>query len=139
MYKRQVHTLRNQRVEIHRNGDTIDLAGIQDYTAPAPYEPDLPAALAGRDPHRFVLLLAHQPRQAKQASDLGVDLQISGHTHGGQMWPIRYLVPLQQPSLQGLDQVGTTALYTTRGAGAWGPPVRVGAPPEITLIKIMSQ
>ena len=55
------------------------------------------------------------------------------------MWPIRYLVPLQQPSLQGLDQVGTTALYTTRGAGAWGPPVRVGAPPEITLIKIMSQ
>lgn len=134
-----VHTLRNQRVEIHRNGDTIDLAGIQDYTAPAPYEPDLPAALAGRDPNRFVLLLAHQPRQAKQASDLGVDLQISGHTHGGQMWPIRYLVPLQQPSLQGLDQVGNTALYTTRGAGAWGPPVRVGAPPEITLIEIMSQ
>ncbi|MET9201263.1 metallophosphoesterase [Gordonia sp. NPDC003585] len=133
-----IHTLRNQRVTIERGGAAIDLAGIQDYTAPDPYEPDLPAALAGRDPNRFVLLLAHQPRQAIEASDLGVDLQISGHTHGGQMWPIRYLVTLQQPSLQGLDRVGNTVLYTTRGAGAWGPPVRVAAPPEITLIKTMS-
>ncbi|AZG47750.1 metallophosphoesterase [Gordonia insulae] len=131
-----VHTLRNQRVTVEHNGSAIDLAGIQDATAPTPYEPDLPAALADRDPSRFVLLLAHEPRQALEASDLGVDLQLSGHTHGGQMWPIRYLVTLQQPSLQGLDRVGSTVLYTTRGAGAWGPPVRVGAPPEITILEL---
>ncbi|MDL9946440.1 metallophosphoesterase [Gordonia sp. ABSL11-1] len=131
-----VHTLRNQRVAVERNGATIDIAGIQDYTAPAPYEPDLPAALAGRDPQRFVLLLAHEPRQALEASDLDVDMQVSGHTHGGQIWPIRYLVPLQQPSVEGLDTIGNTTLYTTRGAGAWGPPVRVGAPPEITVLEL---
>ncbi|WP_207838565.1 metallophosphoesterase [Williamsia soli] len=132
-----VRTLRNERVSIDRDGATIDLVGIHDYSSPKPYEPDLDAALAGRDRNVFALLLAHEPRQAFEASDLGVDLQLSGHTHGGQMWPIRYLVPLQQPSLQGLDQVGNTTLYTTRGAGAWGPPVRVGAPPEITILTLV--
>jgi predicted MPP superfamily phosphohydrolase len=131
-----VTTLRNQRVEVTHDGATIDVVGIQDYTAPQPYEPDLPRALAGSDPDRFRLLLAHEPRQALQASDLGVDLQLSGHTHGGQIWPIRYLVPLQQPSVEGLDKVGNTVLYTTRGAGAWGPPVRVGAPPEVTILEL---
>ena len=131
-----VRTLRNERVEISRNGSVIDLAGIHDRTAPAPYEPDLRAALAGHDPSRFVLLAAHEPKQAIEAADHGVDLQVSGHTHGGQMWPIRYLVPLQQPSVQGLDRVGATTLYTTRGAGAWGPPVRVAAPPEITILEL---
>ncbi|PYE20804.1 hypothetical protein DFR67_101195 [Williamsia limnetica] len=132
-----VRTLRNERVPIDRDGATIDLVGIHDYSSPEPYEPDLPAALAGRDPNTFALLLAHEPRQAFEASDLGIDLQLSGHTHGGQMWPIRYLVPLQQPSVQGLDRVGNTVLYTTRGAGAWGPPVRVGAPPEITILTLI--
>ncbi|WP_137724127.1 metallophosphoesterase [Prescottella subtropica] len=130
-----IRTLRNERVEIRRDDAVIDLAGIHDRTSPAPYEPDLPAALTGRDPDRFVLLLAHQPKQAIEASELGVDLQLSGHTHGGQMWPLRYLVPLQQPSVTGLDRIGDTVLYTSYGAGAWGPPVRVGAPPEITIIE----
>ncbi|WP_420881661.1 metallophosphoesterase [Rhodococcus sp. (in: high G+C Gram-positive bacteria)] len=134
-----IRTLRNERVEIHRGGGVIDLAGIHDRTSPAPFEPDLPAALAGRDPDRFVLLLAHQPKQALEASELGVDLQLSGHTHGGQMWPLGYLVPLQQPSVTGLDRVGDTVLYTSRGAGAWGPPVRVGAPPEITILELASR
>ncbi|WP_305091484.1 metallophosphoesterase [Prescottella sp. R16] len=134
-----IRTLRNERVEIHRGGDVIDLAGIHDATSPAPYEPDLPAALAGRDPDRFVLLLAHEPKQAIEASELGVNLQLSGHTHGGQMWPIGYLVPLQQPSVTGLDRIGDTVLYTSRGTGAWGPPVRVGAPPEITVIELASR
>ena len=110
--------------------------GIHDHSAPEPYRPDLAGALAGSDPQRFRLLLAHEPRQALQASDLGVDLQLSGHTHGGQIWPIRYLVPLQQPSVEGLDRVGETTLYTTRGAGAWGPPVRVGAPPEVAILTL---
>lgn len=133
-----ITTLRNERTEIAVDGATIDLAGVHDETAPAPYEPDLDAALAGRDPNRFVLLAAHEPLQALDASDAGVDLQLSGHTHGGQMWPIRYLVPLQQPTVEGLDQVADTTIFTTRGAGAWGPPVRVGAPPEISMLTLQS-
>ncbi|MEE4023729.1 metallophosphoesterase [Gordonia sp. PKS22-38] len=134
-----VRTLRNERVTLERNGASIELAGIHDYTAPEPYEPDLPATLTGLDPQQFVLLLAHEPLQADEASELGVAMQVSGHTHGGQMWPIQYLVPLQQPSLEGLDQIGDTTLYTTRGAGAWGPPVRVGAPPEITMLTLRAE
>lgn len=132
-----VTTLRNQRVAVNRGGAGIDIVGIHDYSAPKPYEPDLVSALAGSDPNRFQLLLAHEPRQALQAADLGVDLQLSGHTHGGQIWPIRYLVPLQQPSVEGLDTIGATTLYTTRGAGAWGPPVRVGAPPEVSILELV--
>jgi uncharacterized protein len=131
-----IRTLRNERVSIDRGAQSIDIVGIHDYTSPAPYEPDLSAALNGRDPATFALLLAHEPRQAFGASDLGVDMQVSGHTHGGQMWPFTYLVGLQQPSVSGLDKVGNTVLYTTRGAGAWGPPVRVGAPPEITMLEL---
>ncbi|AOW94646.1 metallophosphoesterase [Rhodococcus sp. WMMA185] len=134
-----IRTLRNEHLTIARSGAVIDVAGVHDYSTPAPYAPDLPAALAGHDPSRFVMLLAHEPRQALEASDLGVDLQLSGHTHGGQMWPVRYLVSLQQPSLSGLDRIGDTVLYTTRGAGAWGPPVRVGAPPEITILELVHE
>ncbi|MFD4268565.1 metallophosphoesterase [Rhodococcus sp. NPDC058481] len=131
-----IHTLRNARVELSRGGAVVDLAGIHDFTSPAPYEPDLRAALSGRDPDRFVVLLAHEPKQALEANELGVDLQLSGHTHGGQMWPLGYLVPLQQPSVTGLDRIGETVLYTSRGAGAWGPPVRVASPPEITILEL---
>lgn len=134
-----IRTLRNERVEVRRGGDVIDLAGIHDLTSPAPHEPDLPAALAGRDPDRFAMLLAHQPKQALEASELGVDLQLSGHTHGGQMWPLGYLVPLQQPSVTGLDRIGDTVLYTSRGAGTWGPPVRVATAPEITILELASR
>ncbi|RMB75769.1 metallophosphoesterase [Rhodococcus sp. SBT000017] len=131
-----IDVLRNERTTLTRGGAAIDLAGINDATAPAPYEPDLGAALEGIDPDRFVLLMAHQPLQAVEASDFGVDMQVSGHTHGGQIWPIRYLVPLQQPSVEGLDTIDNTTLYTTRGAGAWGPPVRVAAPPEIAMLEL---
>ncbi|WP_032377950.1 metallophosphoesterase [Rhodococcoides fascians] len=131
-----IDVLRNERTTITRGDAAIDIAGINDATAPAPYEPDLAAALDGIDPDRFVLLMAHQPKQAVEASDFGVDIQVSGHTHGGQIWPIRYLVPLQQPSVEGLDTIGNTTLYTTRGAGAWGPPVRVAAPPEIAMLEL---
>lgn len=134
-----IRTLRNDRVEIVRGDGRIELAGIHDYSSPAPYEPDLAAALAGSDPQAFTLLLAHEPRQAEEASDLGVDLQVSGHTHGGQMWPIKYLVPLQQPILEGLGTVGDTVVYTTRGAGAWGPPMRIGASPEVTILELSSR
>lgn len=131
-----VTVLRNERCSVERGGASIDVVGINDATAPAPYEPNLDRALAGRDESRLAFLVAHQPRQALEASDRGVDLQVSGHTHAGQIWPIRYLVPLQQPTVEGLDRVGATTVYTTRGAGAWGPPVRVGAPPEIAVLEL---
>lgn len=128
--------LRNESTVLERDGESIDLVGVEDATAPEPYEPDLASALTGTDPERFQLLVAHQPLQAVEASDRGVDMQVSGHTHGGQIWPVVYLVPLQQPSVQGLDTIGNTTLYTTRGAGTWGPPVRVGAPPEISVLEL---
>jgi uncharacterized protein len=136
-----VRVLRNERVAVGRPGTpTFDLAGIDDRTAARSGEPghgaNLDAALAGRDPSRPVVLLAHQPVMVDQAARRGVDLQISGHTHGGQFLPFGYLVLLDQPVLAGLTRVGRTWLYVTRGVGFWGPPVRVGAPPEITLLTL---
>jgi predicted MPP superfamily phosphohydrolase len=135
-----VRVLRNERVEIRRGTAAFDLAGVDDVTAAASGVPghgtDLRKALAGRDPARPVVLLAHQPRIVAQAADLGVDLQLSGHTHGGQMVPFNLLVRLQQPVVAGLSQVRRTWLYVSRGVGFWGPPVRVGAPPEITVLTL---
>ena len=83
--------------------------------------------------------MAHQPVQVSDAAARGVDLQLSGHTHGGQMWPFHYVVGLQQGALAGLSTVDGTQLYVTRGAGFWGPPVRVGAPPDITVLSLHSE
>jgi uncharacterized protein len=127
--------LRNQRVEVAG----LDLAGVNDVTGGGYGDgPDYDRALAGRDPTRPVVLLAHQPIQVHEAARRGVDLQLSGHTHGGQIFPFGYLVRLQQPVLAGYARFGDTQLYVTRGAGFWGPPVRVGAPPDITLIELRS-
>ncbi|WP_026919016.1 metallophosphoesterase [Gordonia shandongensis] len=133
-----VRSLRNERVELRRGDGVIDLAGVHDRTAPEPYRPDYARALAGRDRDRPVILAAHQPKQAEDAAEYGVDLQLSGHTHDGQMWPNTYLVALQQPVRAGWGRVDDVAVYVTRGAGAWGPPVRVLAPPEITVITLRS-
>jgi predicted MPP superfamily phosphohydrolase len=84
-----------------------------------------------------VLLVAHQPRQIRDAVAAGVDLQVSGHTHGGQIWPFHFLVRVDQPSVHGLSRHSErTQLYTSRGAGFWGPPLRVFAPSEITLLTL---
>jgi len=137
-----VRPLRNERVEISHAGAALDLAGVNDVTGGSSGDgPDLARALGGRDPSRPVVLLAHQPILVHQAAAHGVDLQLSGHTHGGQLAPFNLLVPLQQPVVAGLASFpraggGRTQVYVTRGAGAWGPPVRVGAPPEITLIEL---
>jgi uncharacterized protein len=98
--------------------------------------PDFDRALAGRGPDRPCVLLAHQPVQVSDAARRGVDLQLSGHTHGGQLYPFHHVVALAQPSLAGLSKVDDTWLYVSRGAGFWGPPVRVGAPPDITLVEL---
>jgi len=131
-----VRYLRNERVVIgDGNGSSFELAGVEDHNAFGDYREDLKAATAGRDPDRALVLLAHQPRQVKRAALHGVDLQLSGHTHGGQIWPWHYLVKLQQGGLlAGRYQHAETQLYVSRGCGYWGPPVRLLAPLEITRV-----
>jgi len=133
--------LHNRHVIVSRGDDRLIVAGVDDRTAAGSGVPghhtDHAAALAGTDPELPVLLLAHQPQQVAGAVAHGVDLQLSGHTHGGQMWPFHYLVRIDQPVLQGLSRHGErTQLYTSRGTGFWGPPFRIFAPSEITLITL---
>ncbi|NNG98041.1 metallophosphoesterase [Gordonia araii] len=131
-----VRPLRNERVELRRGNAVIDLVGVYDATAPEPYRPDAEKAFAGRDRSRALIFAAHQPKQADDAQGRGVGLQVSGHTHGGQIWPFGYAVRLQQPIVAGFGNVGDVAVYASRGAGAWGPPVRVGAPPQISVLTL---
>ncbi|MDY6999339.1 MAG: metallophosphoesterase [Actinomycetota bacterium] len=134
-----LHLLRNENTRISRAGAAFDLAGVNDVAGESDSDgPDLDRALRGANSAGPTILLAHQPIQVHQAADRGVDLQLSGHTHGGQMWPFHYATALAQPSLAGLSTVGDTQLYVTRGAGFWGPPVRVGAPPDISLLTLQS-
>jgi predicted MPP superfamily phosphohydrolase len=129
--------LRNTRVTIGQGEASFELAGVDDHSAKGTpgHGEDLPAATAGRDPAKALVLLAHQPRQVRNAVAHGVDLQLSGHTHGGQIWPWHYIVRLQQGGLlAGRYQREATQLYVSRGCGYWGPPVRLLAPLEITRI-----
>ncbi|MDX2546276.1 metallophosphoesterase [Streptomyces sp. WI04-05B] len=135
--------LRNSHLLLERGGDTLVVAGVDDVTAEssglAGHRAHLAGALDGADPDLPVLLLAHQPKFVDRAADAGIDLQLSGHTHGGQIWPFHHLVRLDQPALAGLSHHGTrTLLYTSRGTGFWGPPFRVFAPSEITLLVLRS-
>ena len=82
------------------------------------------------------MLLAHQPRSIFAAAQAGYHLQLSGHTNGGQFVPWKYFIPLQQPYVSGLHQHEQTWIYVNRGAGYWGPPLRVGAPSEIALLTL---
>jgi len=132
-----VQTLANERTEFAHNGAVLDLAGVNDIGGESTgHGPDFERAFDGRDPDRAVVLLAHQPIQVAEAAKHGVDLQLSGHTHGGQMAPFNVIVGMQQPVVAGLDTIDGTQVYVTRGAGYWGPPVRVGAAPEITLLTL---
>ncbi|WP_338896445.1 metallophosphoesterase [Streptomyces sp. TG1A-60] len=118
----------------------LDLAGVNDASgADQGQGPDYARALGDRDTSRAVVLLAHQPVQIHDAVEHGVDLQLSGHTHGGQMWPMNYVAQAANPTLAGLERYGDTQLYVSRGAGAWGPPVRVGAPSDITVVELASK
>ncbi|MGW5050984.1 metallophosphoesterase [Actinokineospora sp. NPDC004072] len=132
-----LHYLHNARTRLTRGGAGLDIAGITDVTGGSFADaPDLPAALAGRAMNEPVVLMAHQPVQVGMAAEAGVDLQLSGHTHGGQLYPFHHIVRLAQPSVSGLSKVDDTWLYVTNGAGFWGPPVRVGAPPDISILEL---
>lgn len=127
--------LANERAELA----PFDLAGVNDVTGEG-YDdgPDLTAALKDRDTSRTSVLLAHQPVFVDEAVRHGVDLQLSGHTHGGQLWPMNYVAELANPTVAGLERYGDTQLYVSRGAGAWGPPTRVGAPSDVTVVELAS-
>ncbi len=128
--------LENARVEI----EGFDLAGVNDLAGETEGQgPDFGRALGDRDRGRAAVLLAHQPVVVHDAVEHGVDLQLSGHTHGGQLWPGSLLAGLVNPTVAGLERYGDTQLFVSRGAGAWGPPVRVGAPSDITVVELASR
>lgn len=128
--------LENARTEL----PWFDLAGVNDIAGESEGQgPDFAKALGDRDPARACVLLAHQPVQIHDAVEYGVDLQLSGHTHGGQLWPGNLIAAGANPTLAGLERYGDTQLYVSRGAGAWGPPTRVGAPSDITVIELASR
>jgi predicted MPP superfamily phosphohydrolase len=124
-----MRVLRNEHVTV---GNAIDLAGVDD----ASYGEDVPRAVAGRDPNLPLVLLAHHPRTVARAMEHGVDLQLSGHTHGGQLLPWGWLARLWDPLVSGLRRFGNTWLYVSDGTGFWGPPIRVGTRCEIAAITL---
>ncbi|MFI8002055.1 metallophosphoesterase [Streptomyces sp. NPDC086010] len=131
-----LHPLENARVEIAG----FDLAGVNDIAGESEGQgPDFARALGDRDRGRASVLLAHQPVVIDDAVEYGVGLQLSGHTHGGQLWPGNLVAGLANPTVAGLERYGDTQLYVSRGAGAWGPPVRVGAPSDITVVELASR
>ncbi len=137
-----IRVLRNERVSIGNGTASFDLAGTDDYNAARfghGHGEDLERALADRDESRELVLLAHQPRTIKEAQRYGVGLQLSGHTHGGQIWPWNYLVYLQQPVVSGLARFGRSQVYVSNGTGYWGPPMRLGAPAEITRVTLEAE
>ncbi|PWI17606.1 hypothetical protein DI272_28155 [Streptomyces sp. Act143] len=128
--------LENARTEL----PYFDLAGVNDIAGESEGQgPDFAKALGDRDTTRACVLLAHQPVQIHDAVEHGVDLQLSGHTHGGQLWPGNLIAEAANPTVAGLERYGDTQLYVSRGAGAWGPPTRVGAPSDITVIELASR
>lgn len=133
--------LMNEHVVLTHHGASLLVAGVTDYNAhhfDESHRSDPLAALAGAPGHVAVkVLLAHQPLSAAAAADAGFDLQLSGHTHGGQFFPWNLFVPLQQPYTAGLNRLRELWVYTSRGTGYWGPPKRLGAPSEITRLRLV--
>ena len=137
-----LRVLMNEHVVVRHAGADVVVAGVTDYGAhhfdPA-QRSDPQAAIAGAPADAGMrLLLAHQPRSAEAAERAGFELQLSGHTHGGQFWPWNLFVPLQQPFTAGLHRLRQLWVYTSRGTGYWGPPKRFGAPSEITRLRLVA-
>jgi uncharacterized protein len=135
--KMGIRILNNENIKIKRGNDFLYLAGVTDHRAKRfgkEYAADFKKALSGLEKDKKKILLAHQPASIWEASEHGADLVLAGHTHGGQIWPVNYLVYLQQPYLKGLHQYKKTKLYINQGTGCWGPPMRLGSFNEITEI-----
>jgi predicted MPP superfamily phosphohydrolase len=136
-----MRVLKNEHVVLKHDGASLVLAGVTDYSAhhfdPA-QRSDPAAALRGAPTNAGAkILLAHQPRSATAAANAGFDVQISGHTHGGQFWPWNLFVHIFQPFSSGLHRLKSLWIYVSRGTGYWGPPNRFGVPSEITRIRLV--
>jgi predicted MPP superfamily phosphohydrolase len=136
-----ITVLMNQHVLLRHEHATVLVAGVSDFGAhhfDEAHRSDPQAALKGAPSQIAVkILLAHQPRSAEAAAEAGFDLQLSGHTHGGQFFPWNFFVPMQQPFTAGLNRWHDMWVYTSRGAGYWGPPKRLWAPSEIALLRLV--
>ncbi|MCB9529877.1 MAG: metallophosphoesterase [Myxococcales bacterium] len=128
-----ITVLRNQRVTLSHQGIDFDLVGVDDWRG----DYDIDAAVEGREPTRPAILLSHQPKAIHDAARHGIDLVLAGHTHGGQLWPFRFVVQLIQPYVEGLHRhTERTWIYVHPGTGYWGPPMRLAVPAEIALITV---
>lgn len=136
-----INVLRNQSKIIKNDkGDLLAIAGIEDYSAnfiPG-YSSNISTSIKNLENNIPIILLAHQPNSIDEAAKLGIKLQLSGHTHGGQIWPFNFLVKLQQPYVKGLHMHNNTALYISSGTGQWGPPMRFLTKKEISVINLLS-
>lgn len=136
-----LRVLLNEHVVLEHAQAALVVAGVADHGAhhfDPRHRSDPAAALAGAPPQAALrLLLAHQPRSAPAAAAVGFDLQLSGHTHGGQFWPWNHFVRFQQPFTAGLHRLAGLWVYVSRGTGYWGPPKRFGAPSEITRLRLV--
>jgi hypothetical protein len=136
-----MQVLMNEHVVLRHDEASVVVAGVTDFGAhhyAEHHRSDPAAAIAGAPLDAAVrVLLAHQPRSASAAAAAGFDLQLSGHTHGGQFLPWTFLVRLQQPFTAGLHRWRDLWVYTSRGTGYWGPPKRLGAPSEITRLRLV--
>jgi hypothetical protein len=137
-----IRILHNDHVVIEHCGARLVLAGVPDHSGgrfDREHRSDPQAAMAGAPADAAVkVLLAHQPRSAPAAAQAGFDLQLSGHTPGGQFLPWNFFVKFQQPFTAGLHRLGRMWVYVSRGTGYWGPPKRFGAPSEITQVRLVT-
>ncbi len=133
------NVLLNEHKIIKHGSENILLAGVTDFNGGrffSKHVSDVGKSISGAPNSIVKILLAHQPRSIFAAARAGFDLQICGHTHGGQFFPWQYFVCLQQPYVAGLHKYEKTWIYVNRGTGYWGPPLRLGSPSEITLIRL---
>jgi predicted MPP superfamily phosphohydrolase len=136
-----LRVLKNEHVVLNHDGASLVVAGVTDLSAhhfDAADQSDPAAALRGSPADAGAkILLAHQPNSATAAASAGFDVQLSGHTHGGQFWPWNLFVGFFQPFTAGLYRLKDLWVYVSRGTGYWGPPNRFGVPSEITRIRLV--
>ena len=133
-----ITVLENENVYIGEKDKGFNLVGVYDVFGYRinKFMPDIQKALQNKERNSPTILLAHQPKFIDEVKE-GVDLMLSGHTHGGQLYPFRFLVQIVQPYIEGLHQHNENLqIYVNKGTGFWGPPMRLGATSEITEIVI---
>ncbi|MBV9495322.1 MAG: metallophosphoesterase [Acidobacteria bacterium] len=136
LQRRGLQFLKNENRLIRRGDATLAMAGVTDPVGRHSHAPDPDRAVAGVPREAVKVLLSHRPQTAQDSDRLGVHLQLSGHTHGGQFFPFNLFIRWFQPVVAGLHRIGKTQLYVSRGTGYWGPPSRLGVHGEITVLEL---